>query len=226
MNHKKLSQRFFVEKPLSLRNAHREHERWSRSQLEEYQRKQLGSLVEYVTSRSAFFREHYGGTLRAQDVVLGELPVTNKAHMMDHFEAYVTVQGLRHQDLETHISEVSDDDLYTSEYRVMASSGSSGRKGLYVFDRPEWVCLLATILRWTEMMGVKPTLPRRTKIAAVGAPDAKHMTYRGAASIDVGLFKTLRLSATEPMAQLVAKLNEHQPDYDHGLSVDAGHVGG
>jgi phenylacetate-coenzyme A ligase PaaK-like adenylate-forming protein len=50
-------------------------------------------------------------------------------------------------------------------------------------------------------------------LALVAAPDAKHMTVRGATSLEVGLFPTIVLSASEPIATLVAALQRHQPDY-------------
>ena len=61
------------------------------------------------------------------------------------------------------------------------------------------------------MMGVRPRLPRRVRMAQVAAPDAKHMTSRGAASLSVGLFRTIRLSAAQPIAAQVAALDRHQP---------------
>jgi hypothetical protein len=38
------------------------------------------------------------------------------------------------------------------------------------------------------------------------------MTFRGAASMSIGLFKSIRLSATRPIEELVAEVNRHQPD--------------
>jgi phenylacetate-coenzyme A ligase PaaK-like adenylate-forming protein len=94
----------------------------------------------------------------------------------------------------------------------MCSSGSTGGKGIYVYDRREWSEVLAGSMRWTDLIGVRPRLPRRMRIATVNAPDGKHMTCRGAKSMDIGLFRMLRLSATQPMAQLVRALNAFQPD--------------
>jgi phenylacetate-coenzyme A ligase PaaK-like adenylate-forming protein len=66
-------------------------------------------------------------------------------------------------------------------------------------------------MRWMRMMGVAPRLPRR-RLAQVAAPDAKHMTSRAAASLDVGVYRSLRLSAAQPVPELIAALDRHQPE--------------
>jgi phenylacetate-coenzyme A ligase PaaK-like adenylate-forming protein len=136
----------------------------------------------------------------------------SKGLMMDEFDRFVTDPRLRCAALEPHLASLTDDVLHLGCYRVMASSGSSGRKGIYVFDDVEWAALLAGCMRWMGFMGVRPTLPRRTRIATLGAPDAKHMTFRGASSMDVGLFASLRLPATTPLAEMVAQLQAFRPD--------------
>jgi phenylacetate-coenzyme A ligase PaaK-like adenylate-forming protein len=50
-------------------------------------------------------------------------------------------------------------------------------------------------------------------MAQVAAPDAKHMTARGAASMKIGLFDSIILGAAQPISSLVATLQRHQPHY-------------
>lgn len=191
----------------------RERERWPRERLEAYQRRRLSELVEHASTHSPFYRALYGGRIRAIDVRLEQLPTVTKAMMMDHLDDFVTDPRLKRPDLENQLRLVgAADDLFLGEYRVMASSGSSGRKGIYVYDRAAWRAFIGGALRWSRMMGIAPRLPRRRRLAQVAAPDAKHMTFRGAASMSIGLFKPIRLSATRPIDELVAELNRHQPD--------------
>jgi phenylacetate-coenzyme A ligase PaaK-like adenylate-forming protein len=187
-------------------------ERWPRRRIDAFQRERLAALVAHASRHSPFYRELYGGRLEPDQVQLEALPVVTKAAMMEDFDRFVADPRLHRAQLDAHLEHLQDDELYLGEYRVMASSGSTGRKGLFVYDRHEWSNVLAGSMRWSALMGLRPRFPRRTRVAAVGAPDAKHMTYRGAASIDVGLFKTLRLPVTRPLAELVARLNEFQPD--------------
>jgi phenylacetate-CoA ligase len=188
-----------------------ERERWPRERIDAWQRERLSELVEHASRRSPFYRKLYGGELGRSEVRLEQLPVVTKSMMMENLDDFVTDRRLDRSSLERHLQDVgSGDELFLDEFRVMASSGSSGRKGIYVYDRAAWRVFLQGAMRWTRMMGLAPKIPRR-RLAQIAAPDAKHMTCRGAASMSVGLFLPVRLSATRPIEELVAALNRQQP---------------
>ena len=130
---------------------------------------------------------------------------------MGAFDDVVADPALRLADVEAHLATIRDDRLYLGEYRIMASSGTTGRRGVYVWNQRDWLDLLGIIMRPTRALGIRPRLPR-TRFALIGAPDAKHMTYRFGASMDAGVFRTLRLAATQPLPDLVAALQRFQPD--------------
>jgi phenylacetate-coenzyme A ligase PaaK-like adenylate-forming protein len=200
---------------LRRRRADDARTRWSRDQLEAYQRARLSELVRHASERSPFYRALYGGRITG-DVELASLPTVDKHAMMESFDRFVTDPRLRLADLEAFVARVRDDDLYLGEYRVMASSGSSGRKGVYVYDREAWRSgLVPAGLRMAAMAGVRPRLPR-PRILHIAAPDAKHMTFRGARSIEVGLFAVRRIAATAPLAELCAGATAHRPDQLYG----------
>jgi len=190
-------------------------ERWSRDRLELHQRVALGELVRDVARRSSFWRRHWN--LAPGDLAPGTAldpasltPVT-RAAIMQAFDEAVTDPRLRRDAVDAHLASMRGDALFAGELRVMASSGSTGERGRFVYDAEGWRTFLASCLRWTRWMGVTPRLPRM-RTAAIGAPDAKHMTYRGAASLDVGVFDSLRLAATDPVESLVSALDRHRPD--------------
>jgi phenylacetate-coenzyme A ligase PaaK-like adenylate-forming protein len=107
------------------------------------------------------------------------------------------------------------DDYYLGRYRAMTTGGSSGKKGVFVFDRRKWSVVLALTLRWSRLMGVGPRLPNRIRSAAIAAGNPLHITYRVAVTADVGLAKILCLDATTPIPRLVADLNDFQPEHLH-----------
>ena len=80
----------------------------------------------------------------------------------------------------------------------MATGGSTGRKGVFVADRAEWRQYLAGFFRWNHYVGLRPRLPRRLRIASIAAARPLHMTYRMVASIDVGIYRALRIEAVTP----------------------------
>jgi phenylacetate-coenzyme A ligase PaaK-like adenylate-forming protein len=199
-----------VARALARARAVEARERWPRERLELHQRASLRALVAHVAPRSAFYRRAWGGVPDA-DVTIEQLPVVRRADLMASFDEAVTDPRVRREVVDRHLASVEGDPLLFGEHRVMASSGSTGEPGRFVYSRAGWDAFLDGMMRWTRWMGIRPRWPR-LRIAAIGAPDARHMTFRGAASIDVGIFDTLRLSATEPIERLAAALSRHRPD--------------
>jgi phenylacetate-CoA ligase len=188
------------------------HERWTRAELLAYQGERLSALVRHAVSSSPFYRDRYGPHLADNDIALQELPVLTKTAMMENFDRLVTDRGLRLAELERHVDGLIRDDYYRGAYRVLVTAGTTGVRGLFVYDRQAWSTVLASALRMLSMMEVSPRLPRRLRFATIGAPSPLHMTNRAALSADVGLYRALRLEATRPLDDLVRHLNAFQPD--------------
>ena len=183
-------------------------ERWPRERIERLQQERLSELARHARERSPFWRER----LPRGRPKLGELPVLTKGGLMEHFDELVTDRRLRLDELLEHLSEIDDDALYLGEYRAMTTSGSSGRKAVFVYDRPGWSSIAAMFLRRSAWMGLRPRMPR-VRLALIGGGSPTHMSRRGAQTLDVGLHRLLSLSATQPLDELVERLNEFQPDF-------------
>jgi phenylacetate-CoA ligase len=97
----------------------------------------------------------------------------------------VTDGRLRRDALLGWVEGLDRDELYLERYRVMIKSGSSARKGLIVFDRPEWRMLIAQFPRYGAMVGVRSRLPRRLRVAAIVGSSPTHMSRQTSASISV-----------------------------------------
>ena len=130
---------------------------------------------------------------------------------MERFDELVTDPRLHLRELLDHLDEVEDDSLYLGEYRAMTTSGSSGRKGVFVYDRAGWTSVASMFLRRSGWVGVRPRLPRlRLAIIAGGSPT--HMSQRGTRSLDVGIHRLCALAATQPL-ESVEKLNAFRPQF-------------
>jgi phenylacetate-coenzyme A ligase PaaK-like adenylate-forming protein len=105
------------------------------------------------------------------------------------------------------------DELYLGEYRAMTTSGSSGRKGLFVYDAQGWRAIAAMFFRQSAWMGVRPRLPRRFRMALIGGAAPSHMTRQGSATLGVGVHRFLGLPLTLPIERIVETLNRFQPEY-------------
>ena len=201
-----------VGRGLRAARALAEQERWPRERLERHQQDRLDALVRYAAEHSPFYRERLAGLPATGPVELAALPTLDKQTMMDHFDEIVTDRRLHRDALLAHLDGLDHDALYLGEHRVMTTSGSSGSKGLFVYDRRGWAHCLASFFRFNAIAGVRPKLPR-LRIAAIGGGAPTHMTRRGAASVAVGLHRVLSLSATMPLSRLVEELNDFQPEY-------------
>jgi phenylacetate-CoA ligase len=191
------------------------HDRWTSDQLQAHQQQRLGEIVEHARTRSAFYRRLYRDV---EEAGLEQLPVVDKATVMDHFDELVCDPRLTLHALEEHLDGLERDDLYLDEYRVLATGGTTGRKGVFAYGRMEWRELVAGFYRMSDFVGLRPRFPRRVPIAAVAAARPAHSSYRLSASADTGLFKILRLSATSPLDEIVAALNAHRPEFLYAYS--------
>jgi phenylacetate-CoA ligase len=188
-----------------------ERERWPRERIESFQRARLAELTRYAAKRAPVWRERVApGTTEPTD-----LPVLTKARLMEDFNGLVADPWVRLDALLEHLDRIDHDELYLDEYRVMTSSGSSGRKAVFVYDRAGWAGVAAMFLRSSEWTGARPRLPR-LRFAMIGGASPTHMSRRGAQTLDVGIHRMLGLSVTQPLRQLVARLNEFPPDHLYG----------
>jgi phenylacetate-coenzyme A ligase PaaK-like adenylate-forming protein len=185
-----------------------ERERWPRERLERFKDERLAELAGFAAERSPFWRER----LPTGRVELSALPVLTKLEAMECFDDLVTDRRLHRDELLEHLGQIDEDTLYLGEFRVMASSGSSGRKAVFVYDRAGWRAVLTMFLRRSNWVGLRPRLPR-LRLALIGGGAPTHMSRRGAQCLDVGAHRLLPLAATQPLDQLVPALNEFRPDF-------------
>jgi phenylacetate-coenzyme A ligase PaaK-like adenylate-forming protein len=166
----------------------------------------------HAISQSAFYGKLYSHIDTSKGVVLNDLPIIDKATMMENFDRFVTDPRLKLVDLQAHIRQLTRDEYYLGEYRVFTTSGSSGLKGVFVSNRSEWSTALAGFFRCAAFMGLSPRFPNRWRVASIGGDSPIHVTYRMAVSTDIGLNKNLRLQATSSIKDLVRSLDAFQPD--------------
>jgi phenylacetate-coenzyme A ligase PaaK-like adenylate-forming protein len=108
--------------------------------------------VRHAREHSRFYRER----LPAAPVTLDRLPVLEKPELMERFDDIVTDRRLHRDELLAWIESRRCDELLHGSYRVMTTSGSSGRKGVFVYDPAGWTSIAAQFLRSTAWFGVTP----------------------------------------------------------------------
>lgn len=194
---------------LAQLRRYRRRDHWTRQQLGAYQAQALRTLRDYAYARSPFYRKFHRGLT---DTPLEELPVLTKAVLMEHFDELVTDRAIRLEEVKAHMRTLVADERFLGRYRVNATSGSSGHPGTFLFDRAEWITVLASFARTREWSGVKLDLTRRVKTATVASTTAFHMSTRVNATAHSWWMPEIRLAASEPLETIVERLNAWQPE--------------
>jgi phenylacetate-coenzyme A ligase PaaK-like adenylate-forming protein len=169
----------------------RKQEQWTRQQLQEHQAAAFKQLSEYTYQHSPFYRRFHRGL---EGRPLHELPVLSKAMMMQNFDDLVTDRAVHIADVERHLETLRGDDRFLGRYRVNATSGSTGRRGLFLFSHSEWMTALAALIRAYEWLEGPSYLPPRISIASIVSPRLGTCQARGVLSTG-GRRRTVSLRA-------------------------------
>lgn len=58
---------------------------------------------------------------------------------MAHFDEVVTDREVHLADVEAHLAAMPGDTLFRERYRVASTSGSTVRRGMFLWDEDEWL---------------------------------------------------------------------------------------
>jgi phenylacetate-coenzyme A ligase PaaK-like adenylate-forming protein len=187
---------------------------WDAATMATHRRTALRSLVATAVERSPWHRKRLHAVdpdaLDPED--LRALPVMTKADLMAGFDDIVTDERLRLAEIEAHLA-AGDGGYLFDEYTAMATGGSSGVRGLSVFDRDGlaawWLSSFRRILRDRD---VDPQLRGRSVTTAwVAAAHPSHVSATLARTFDDPGFVNVRFPVTLPLAEIVAGLNQTDP---------------
>lgn len=190
----------------------RRRERWSAERIREWQEERVGELVRFAREKSPFYRTLYAGIDPDKSRKLRDLPTVDKVRIMDHFDEVVTDPRLRLSSILSFLDEADGPGAFAGEFQILSTAGTSGRRGIFVLNRHEFITLMAAMLRWQRFIGLRPRLGKRVRVATVGAGNALHASRLLPLAGDVGLHEFRFLEAAAPIDQLVRELNEFQPD--------------
>jgi phenylacetate-CoA ligase len=194
---------------LRMRRALRRRERWTVERLHAHQERELAALRHFAVERSPFYGRFHRGLAGAP---LAGLPVLTKATMMDNFDDLVTDRSLHLADLQAYLDGLRGDEPFAGRYLVSATSGSSGRKSIVPSDPHEWATIVASYARANEWAGIHAGPLHPLRMAVVSSTTAWHQSSRVAATVRSPFIAMVRLDAASPLPDIVAQLNDLQPD--------------
>ena len=198
---------------LFLRARLRRRDRWDARRITAHQERALGDLRHAAYAGSEFYRRHHAGLY---DAPLEMLPAVTKTDLMNNFDQTVNAPGLRLADVEDHLRALLATDAdpgmpWRQRWWVAATSGTTGRRGIFVWDRSEWATVLASYARANEWAGIPVRLTRPLRVGMVSSRVPTHQSAVVGASLGSRFVPTLRLDATSPLSETVAALNDFQP---------------
>ncbi len=193
---------------LSERYRQERSSSWTREMLLAHQCASIQALRSFAVERSPFYARFHRG-LEARP--LSELPVLTKATMMENFDELVTDRSIRLAEVKA-FYESGSPELFANRYVVLSTSGSSGLRGMFLFDPDEWLTTLASISRPMLWAGMQPSLSAPMRGAVVAATTATHYSARVPADLDNQWMPNLRIDAGQPLSTIVERLNQWQPE--------------
>jgi len=151
---------------------------------------------------------------------VASLPVMTKADLMDNFDAIVTDRRITRDVCERHLRAVSGDAYLLEEYHVVASGGSSGQRGIFVYGWDAWAICWASMTRFPERDWARdPVLAGVPRIAAVvAASRPTHISAAFRQTFSGSRIREHAIPVSQPLEQIVASLNRLQPTELIGFS--------
>lgn len=98
------------------------------------QQRRLQDLVSYVKVNSPYYAELYKET--GETFSLADLPVTNKAALMEHFDSWMTDKSITRKKVDNFMSDISNvGKKMDGKYLVYTTSGSTGDPCIVLYDK-------------------------------------------------------------------------------------------
>jgi phenylacetate-coenzyme A ligase PaaK-like adenylate-forming protein len=190
---------------------------WPAGRLAAHRVQRLRELVREAVERSPWHRERLAGVDldRLDQDSLCELPAMTRSDLMGSFDRIVTDDRLSLSLVDDHLQTVTTGGYLLDGYTAIASNGSTGERGVFVYDWVGWATAwLSGVRSSLRARHADPELSSRPVVQAWVA--AAHFTHGTAAlgrtfnSPDV---VTVRLPVTLATEDVVAGLNQARPDW-------------
>jgi len=190
---------------------------WPADRLAVHREQRLREFVAEAIERSPWHRERLAGVdpRGLDEVSLRDLPPMTKADLMESFDRIVTDERLSLGRVNDHLQAVGTGSYLLDGYTAITSGGSTGERGVFVYDWNGWATFwLGTFRQTMRAKWSHPELASRPVVLAwVTAAHVTHASAALARTFASPEFTNLRFPVTLPTEQIVAGLNAAQPDF-------------
>lgn len=199
--------------------GHVERLSWSQAQVREHQTKKLRALLKTAKEKTKYYAEVLADVdvdnFNPEDLSL--LPPHDKIVHMDRWDDFSTTPELTYEIAEKHMEDIrsghTDNPFYKENYLFVATGGSTGKRGLFVWDME----FIRQIILYTYRDLVHDEMQNGYegpfRLATVEAPTLLHGSPYVFPSRFLADMELLSLASTDPIPEVCDKLNEFQPTH-------------
>jgi phenylacetate-coenzyme A ligase PaaK-like adenylate-forming protein len=199
---------------------------WSREQIGRYRDHRLRGLLAYARERSPFharrLRDLDPSSASVAD--LASVPMMTKTDAQEQWDAIVTARDLTREGVESILASQQWFSYLSGDYQVFSSGGSSGVRGVYVWDWQLFVsiaCLAWRMQARAERSGSSPS-PMRLAVLEAGVPP-----HASTPLFDVPTapgMETIVIRAGEPFGEVLATVAAARPTHLVGYASVVGQL--
>jgi len=227
MGHYEATRRRHLAHAATLLPGQLERLTWPANRIAAERQERLRELLRAAQARSPWHAARLRGVdaERFREDDLAQLPRMTKSDLMSHWDDIVTDRRASLAGADQHLARLTSDEYLHGDLHAVASGGSTGVRGVFLFGWREWAaayCGFArTLLRERATAADLAGLP--ASVAFVAAECATHMTSSMAQTFANPNIHIERFPVTWPLADIVAGLNAAQPvmllGYPSGLAL-------
>lgn len=193
------------------------HLDWTRAEIEKFQQEQLKKLLHHASFNSPYYKE------RCKDKKqLSDIKPSTKKDIMDNWDDVICIPTLKKELAEEHLTQLRNQEIsnpfYKDYYYITATGGSSGLRGLFIWDLDYFSTVGYAAFRYQSRDEKRHPIKGKTKIAVLTAPTLAHastplftITLNDAA-------QSLHFPVDQNIEQLCQELNTLQPSHLIGYS--------
>ena len=191
---------------------------WSRAQIERHRDNRLRALLAYARERSPFHARRLRGV---ED--LASAPIMTKQQAQEHWDSVITVPDLDRAGAERILADQQWFSYTGHDQQVFSSGGSSGVRGVYVWDWPFFIS--AACLAWRMQARDEQRAPtadsRLAVLTAAVAPHASTPLFDVPTATGM---RTTVIEAGAPFEQVLAEVGALAPTHLVGYATVVGRL--